>query len=75
MNRTIHAVINDRGQIKPQKPLIKAKPGEQLAALIVVLGDQAEANEELILSEPAFAREWSRPEEDAAWQNLDQALL
>jgi len=75
MNRTIQAVINDRGQIKPRKPLVKARQGEELAALVVVLGETAEANEELILSEPVFAREWSRPEEDAAWRNLDQALL
>ena len=75
MSRTISAIIDDRGVVVPRKPLVKAKPGQQLPVLIVVLDGARKKNEELILSEPAFGREWNQPEEDAAWQTLDQALL
>lgn len=75
MIKVIPATINDKGQIKLQKPLLKANPGQRLNAMVIITENQTENNQELISSEPAFAREWDRPEEDAAWQKLDQALL
>lgn len=30
----------------------------------------SELNETAMLSEPAFAKDWLRPEEEAAWQHL-----
>jgi hypothetical protein len=41
-------------------------------ALVTILGDEAAVavHETALLSEPALAQDWNRPEEDAAWSYL-----
>lgn len=33
-----------------------------------------EPTDTILLSEPALAKDWNRPEEDEAWQHLQQEL-
>ncbi|MGF1633139.1 MAG: hypothetical protein ACFCVE_04760 [Phycisphaerae bacterium] len=63
MLRTIKATTNDAGQIELLEPFDLA-PNRQL--LITVLDD--DVPETAMLAEPALAEYWNRPEEEEAWQ-------
>lgn len=69
MIRTVEATIDEQGNVTLLEPV-------QLTAirraLVTILEDEpaVAANETAILSEPALAKDWNRPEEDAAWQHL-----
>ena len=65
MRPTIEAEVDEKGNIRPKEP-VALTPGSQL--LITVLG--VPASETALLSEPALATDWNRPEEDAAWADL-----
>jgi len=67
MFTTIEAEIDEKGQIRPKEPIVLT-PGSRV--LIVVL--DPDGLETPLLSEPALATDWQRPEEDAAWSHLDQ---
>lgn len=76
MKQSIEAVINEQGQVR----LLEAikLPGPR-RALVTVLEEaphlsveEAAARETAILSEAALAKDWNRPEEDAAWAYLQQ---
>ena len=68
MLTTIEAEVDANGNIKPLEP-VTLHPGSRL--LITVLG-ATEVSETALLSEAALARDWNRPEEDAAWSYLSQ---
>ena len=68
MLRTVEAVIEPDGQVRLLEPI--AVSGAR-RALVTVLDEPAELT--ALLSEPALAADWSRPEEDAAWQHLQEA--
>ena len=69
MRPTIEAEVDEKGNIRP-KEKINLTPGSQLLITVVEVPAPGEA---AILSEPALATDWSRPEEDAAWADLGQA--
>ena len=64
---TIEAEVDAEGRIRP-KESISLLPGSRV--LITVL--ESEGLESALLSEPALAADWQRPEEDAAWSHLNQ---
>jgi len=68
MLRTIEAVIEPDGQVRLLEPI--SVTGSR-RALVTVLDEPAELT--AVLSEPALAVDWNRPEEDAAWQHLQGA--
>jgi len=72
MLKTIKAVIDQEGNVRLQEPVNLI--GER-QALVTILEDESPSNisETALLSEPALAEDWNRPEEDAAWSHLQQA--
>ena len=71
MLRTIKAVIDSQGNVHLQEPVHLS--GEH-PALVTILDDESlnSIPETALLSEPALAEDWNRPEEDAAWSHLQQ---
>ncbi|GAX60685.1 site-specific recombinases [Candidatus Scalindua japonica] len=72
MIRTIEATIDQKGRIKLSEPV---KLPSSCRALVMILEEKPliHVNEEAILSEEALAEDWNRPEEDEAWQHLQEA--
>ncbi len=72
MLKTIKAVIDSEGNVHLQEPVNLV--GER-HALVTILEDESLSSipETTLLSEPALAVDWNRPEEDAAWSHLQQA--
>ena len=73
MLRTIEAVIDEQGSVRLLEPI--RLPTER-RALVTILELEYEPAmsipETALLSEPALAEDWNRPEEDAAWSHLQQ---
>ena len=71
MLRTVEAEIDHRGQVRLLEPV--SLPGT-CRALVVILEPQDTATlaETALLTEPALAEDWNRPEEDAAWSHLQK---
>ena len=71
MLRTIEAVTDQNGKLRILEPV---KLPKRRRVIITILNE--EPSEDVInlalLSEPALARDWERPEEDEAWSNLAQ---
>ncbi len=70
MIRTLEAVIDSDGNVRLLEEVHLPGPRR---ALVTFLQDAPRANETAVLSEPALAVDWSRPEEDAAWSYLQPA--
>ena len=68
MKPTIEAEVDEKGNIRPKRP-VSLPPGSQL--LITVLGESG-VPDTALLSEASLA-DWNRPEEDAAWAGLEPA--
>jgi hypothetical protein len=69
---TVEAVIDEAGNVRLLAPV---SIGKVRRALVTVLdeaptGDDADRAS---LSEASLARDWDRPEEDAAWSHLQPA--
>lgn len=69
MIRTVEATIDEQGNVKLLEPV--QLPSTR-RALVTILEDppSVDVNETAVLSEPALAKDWNRPEEDAAWSHL-----
>ena len=67
MHTTIEATVDENGNIRPKEP-VALVPGSRV--LVTVL--EPTVAEAALLSEPALAADWQRPEEDAAWSQLSQ---
>jgi hypothetical protein len=69
MIRTFEATIDEHGNVKLLEPI---KLTSTRRALVTVLEDApvVSVNETALLSEPALAEDWNRPEEDQAWSHL-----
>ncbi len=67
--RTLEAVVDERGRVRL---LEKLELPRARRALVTILEDppRVDVNETVLLSEPALAKDWSRPEEDEAWSHL-----
>jgi hypothetical protein len=69
MIRTVEAIIDEQGRVR----LLEAvQLGAPRRALVTILEEEAAelADEAALLSEPALAEDWNRPEEDGAWSYL-----
>jgi hypothetical protein len=68
MLKAIEAVIDEQNNVR----LLESVPlaGARRAVLIVLDEPAMDVPETAILSEPALAEDWDRPEEDAAWSYL-----
>ena len=67
MVRTVRAMVDAQGNVRLLEPVEIAV---ECQALVTILDD--EVPETALLSEEALARDWLRPEEDAAWAHLQQ---
>lgn len=71
MIQTLEAVIDEQGNVRLLEPL---RLPEARRALVTVLEERrgARVSEASLLSERALAADWNRPEEDEAWEHLQQ---
>lgn len=71
MFETFEAIIDERGNVRLLESVQLPKSRR---ALVTVLLDEpdSDAAETALLSEPALAEDWNRPEEDAAWSHLQR---
>ena len=72
MIQTLEAVIDESGAVR----LLEAvRLPAARRALVTILDDQPAvlAREAALLSEAALAKDWNRPEEEAAWAHLQPA--
>ena len=71
MHRTIEAEIDEQGQIRL---LEKINLPNSCRVFVTILDptSSTEPADTAMLSEPALAEDWNRPEEDAAWSHLQQ---
>lgn len=69
MFQTFQAIIDEQGNVRLLEPV--ELPSKR-RALVTVLLDETRPGvaETALLSEPALAEDWNRPEEDAAWLHL-----
>jgi hypothetical protein len=71
MLRTIEAMTDQDGTLRILEPIKLPK----LRRVIITILNEEPSNEitnTALLSEPALARDWERPEEDEAWSHLAQ---
>lgn len=71
MIRTIEAIIDELGNVRLLEPV---RLSSTHRALVTILEDApaVSVSETALLSEPALAKDWSRPEEEMAWSHLQQ---
>jgi len=70
MLQTVDAIIEADGTTRLLEPI--AGTGTRRAS-VTVLDDSMETSDlTALLSEPALAEDWNRPEEDAAWRHLQE---
>jgi len=68
MIQTVEAVVDECGAVRLLEPLHLDRCHR---ALVTILAEEpSEARETALLSEAALAKDWNRPEEDAAWSHL-----
>ena len=69
MIRKIEAVVDEQGTVRLKEAVRLAAPRR---AVVTIFDEDkaAEIDEPALLSEPALAQDWNRPEEDAAWSYL-----
>lgn len=69
MLQTFEGIIDQNGKLRI---LGKVKLPKSRRVLITILDEEAteDVTNLALLSEPALARDWERPEEDEAWSHL-----
>jgi hypothetical protein len=69
MIRTVEAIVDEHGRVRL---LEEVKLPEARQALVTILEEAPRpgASETALLSEPALAQDWERPEADEAWSHL-----
>jgi hypothetical protein len=72
MMLTVEAVISVSGQVRLLQPI--SIPSARRALVVILEEPASEIAETALLSEPALAEDWLRPEEDEAWSYLQQAM-
>ena len=71
MPTTVEAVIDEQNNVRLLEPVHLSGPRR---AFLIILDEPAlNIPETALLSEPALAKDWNRPEEDEAWSYLQQA--
>ena len=69
MLQTIEAVIDEQGNVRLLEP-IHLPTARRALVTILEYEPLVDLPETALLSEPALAEDWNRPEEDAAWSHL-----
>jgi hypothetical protein len=71
MLQTIEAVTDRNGILRLPEPL---KLPKRRRVIITILNEEPtdDLADPALLSEPALAKDWDRPEEDEAWSHLAQ---
>ena len=69
MLQTVEAIIDQNGQVKLLEDIKVTKPRRVLITFLEI-EPSVTVIETALLSEPALARDWNRPEEDEAWSHL-----
>lgn len=73
MFRTIEAVIDEQGNVRLLETV--RLPAVRRALVTILEQEPVDVvSETALLSEPALAEDWNRPEEDAAWSHLQRVL-
>jgi hypothetical protein len=69
MIKTVEAIIDEHGSVRLLEPI---DPRTARRALVTILEESPteRRDENTLLSEPALAEDWNRPEEDEAWSHL-----
>ena len=69
MIRIIEAIVDEHGHVRL---LEEIRLPELRRALVTILDEAPRTgiSETALLSEPALAQDWERPEEDEAWSHL-----
>ena len=72
MIRKVEAVVDEQGTVRLKEVVRLSAP--RRAVVTIFDEDRAsKIDEAALLSEPALAQNWNRPEEDAAWSYLQPA--
>ncbi len=73
MFRTVEAIIDEQGNVRL---LETVRLSAVRRALVTILEQEPVdiVSETALLSEPALAEDWNRPEEDAAWSHLQRVV-
>ena len=66
MMKSVEATIDVNGQVRLRERIRVDHP----CRAIVTILDEPDISEASLLSQPALARDWQKPEEDAAWSHL-----
>ncbi len=71
MLQTVEAVVDESGNVRLLEPLHLSSARR---ALVTLLDDTHAITSAgtAVLSEPALAADWNRPEEDAAWSHFQR---
>ncbi len=69
MLRTLEATIGSDGTVRLAERILLTRPSR---ALVTILDPIDDSNETLLLAESALAEAWSGPEEDKAWEHLNE---
>jgi len=69
MLRTVEALLDEHGNVQLLET-VSLPAGQRRRVLITILDEPPVVDEVTLLSEPALAEDWNRPEEDAAWSYL-----
>jgi hypothetical protein len=71
MSRSFDAIVDADGHVRLMAEIRLSGPHR---AVVTIFEDTAAevVEETALLSEPALALDWDRPEEDAAWSHLQQ---
>jgi hypothetical protein len=70
MFQTIEAVIDEQGNVRLLEPIQLPTARRALVTILEYEPIDSNISETALLSEPALAEDWNRPEEDAAWSHL-----
>ena len=72
MIRKVEAVVDEQGTVRLKEVVRLSAPRR---AVVTIFDEEraGEIDEAALLSEPALAQDWNRPEEDAAWSYLQPA--
>lgn len=71
MIKTVEAVIDENGNVRLLETI---QLPQARRALVTILEEEPmhKVHETALLSEPALAEDWNRPEEDGAWSHLQR---
>ena len=70
MVHAIEAVIDEQGNVRLLEPVKLL--GKRKAIVAILETDDWAVPATALMSEAALAKDWNRPEEDAAWEHLQR---